>query len=170
MSTDYELERAGNENKLAFTLTVIFIVLILLTICTLGVRLLSRLIVSRPIPTQEIPPEGLPTDIPTAMPVNNFPVYFPIILSGTLPPSVPVPVPEQIWMVTKIINLGYELNGQRYDLATFQRIDSQETADAYCIDRGLEAPTIGTQYRLNTEGIFVPLDNSRPIQRFLKIQ
>jgi hypothetical protein len=100
------------------------------------------------------------------MPVNNFPIYLPVILVGS------VSVSEQIWKVTNINNLGYELDGQRYDLATFQHIDSQDTAEAYCIDRGLDTPEIGTQYRLNAEGIFVPLDesNADPIQRFLKIQ
>ena len=56
------------------------------------------------------------------------------MLGGTISYTVP----EQIWIVTSINNLGYELNGQRYDLATFQHIDSQETAEAYCIDRGLD--------------------------------
>ena len=84
--------------------------------------------------------------------------------------NIIINAPEQIWIVTSINNLGYELNGQRYDLATFQHIDSQETAEAYCIDRGVDAPEIGTQYSLNAEGVFIPLDNSYPIQRFLKIQ
>jgi len=124
--------------------------------------------VSRQTPTQVVPlaeiPTDIPTDIPTAMPVNNFPIYLPVILSGS--------VSEQIWKVTNINNLGYELDGQRYDLATFQRIDSQNTAEAYCIDRGWDIPEIGAEYLLNAEGIFVPLHepNADPIQRFLKIQ
>ena len=67
---------------------------------------------------------------------------------------------------------GYELAGQRYDLATFKHIDSQVTAEGYCIDRGLDIPDVGTEYLLNTEGIFVPLDSpaAHTTQRFLKIQ
>jgi len=168
MITENEPERDEIENSPAFTLAVIFIVLFLLTICTLGVKLLSLLMVSRQTTTQVVPlvdiPTDIPTDVPTAMPVNNFPIYFPVILVES------VSVSEQIWKVTNINNLGYELDGQRYDLATFQRIDSQDTAEAYCINRGWDTPAIGAEYWLNVEGIFTPLDNSHPIQRFLRIQ
>jgi len=170
MFIDDEPERDEIENSPALTLAVIFIVLALLTICTLGVRLLSRLMVSRQTPTQVVPlveiPTDIPTDIPMAMPVNNFPIYFPVILSGS------VTVSEPIWKVTKINNLGYELDGQHYDLATFMRVDSQDTAEAYCINRGWDIPEIGAEYLLNADGVFVPLHepNADPIQRFLKIQ
>ncbi|NTU50694.1 MAG: hypothetical protein HGA87_07480 [Desulfobulbaceae bacterium] len=52
MITENEPEQAEEENSPAFTLAVIFIVLFLLTICTLGVKLLSRLMVPRQTPTQ----------------------------------------------------------------------------------------------------------------------
>ena len=168
MITENEPERAEEENSPAVTLAVIFIVLFLLTICALGVKLLSQLMASRQTPTQVVSlvemPTVIPTDIPTAVPVNNYPIYLPIISSGS--------VSEQIWKVTNISSLGYELDGQRYDLATFRRIDSQDTAEAYCINRGWDIPEIGAEYWLNAEGIFVPLHESSadPIQRFLKIQ
>jgi len=168
MITENEPERAEEEISPAVTLAVIFIVLFLLTICAFGVKLLSQLMVSRQTTPQVVPvvdiPTNIPTDIPTAIPVNNFPIYLPIILSGS--------VSEQIWKVTNINRLGYELDGQRYDLATFQHIDSQDTAEAYCINRGWDIPEIGAEYWLNAEGIFVPLHESSadPIQRFLKIQ
>ena len=168
MIIENEPEQAEKENSPAFTLAVIFIVLFLLTICTLGVKLLSRLMVPRQTPTQVVPVVIMPTNIPTAMPVNYFSNYFPIVQDESI--SVSASLSEQIWIVTNINNLGYELDGQRYDLAIFMRVDSQDTAEAYCIDRGLDAPYIGTQYRFNAEGIFIPLDNSHPIQRFLKIQ
>lgn len=105
MLTDSEQERARNENRPAFTLAVIVIVLLLLTICTLGVRFLSRLMVSRPTPTQVVPlvdiPTDIPTDVPTAMPVKNFPIYFPIMQGG----NVIINAPEQIWIVTNITDL-----------------------------------------------------------------
>ena len=168
MITDNEPERVEKEKSPGFTCAVILIVLVLLTICTSGCMLLSRLVVSRQTPTQVVPSVDLPTDIPTAKPVNTIPTYFPIILVG----NVPVPVSEQIWRVTEINNLGYELGGQRYDLATFQRIDSLDTAEAYCIDRGLDAPEIGAEYWLNADGIFIPSNGpiARSIQRFLRIR
>jgi hypothetical protein len=168
MITEDKPEQAEKEISPAITCAVIFIVLGLLTVCIASVKLVSWLMASDQTPTQVVPLVDLPTDIPTAVPVHYFSTYFPIILVENVP--VTVSVSEQIWKVTKINNLGYELNGQRYDLATFQRIDSQDTAQAYCIDRGLDAPEIGAQYRLSAEGIFIPLDNSHPIQRFLKIQ
>jgi hypothetical protein len=170
MITENDPEPAEAENSPAVTLAVIFIVLFLLTICTLGVKLLSQLMVSRQTPTQVLPvvemPTDIPTDIATAMPVNNFSIYLPVILVGS------VSVSEQVWKVTNINNLGYELDGQRYDLATFQRVDSQDTAKGYCIDRGWDTPAIGAEYLLNAEGIFIPLNetNAHPIQRFLQIQ
>jgi hypothetical protein len=168
MITENEPERDEIEKSPLFTLAFIFIVLAFLTICTLGVKLLSRLMVPRQTPTQVVPlaelPTVIPTDIPTVVPVNNYPIYLPIISSGS------VSVSEQIWKVTNINSLGYELDGQRYDLATFQRVDSQDTAEAYCINRGWDIPEIGAEYWLNAEGIFTPLDNSHPIQRFLRIQ
>jgi hypothetical protein len=167
--TENEPEPDENEISPVVTLAVIFFVLFLLTICTLGVKLLSQLMVSRQTTPQVVPvvviPTNIPTDIPTAIPVNNFPIYLPVILVGS------GSVSEQIWKVTNINRLGYELDGQRYDLATFQHIDSQDTAEAYCINRGWDIPEIGAEYLLNAEGIFVPLHepNADPIQRFLKI-
>jgi hypothetical protein len=168
--TENEPEPAEKENSPAFTIAVIFIVLFLLTVCTLGVKLLSQLMVSRQTPTQVVPlaemPTYIPIDLPTAAPVNIYPIYLPVIPVGS------VSVSEQIWKVTNINSLGYELDGQRYDLATFRRIDSQDTAEAYCINRGWDIPEIGAEYWLNADGVFAPLHepNADPIQRFLKIK
>jgi hypothetical protein len=91
-----------------------------------------------------------------------------MILSGSI--SVSVSVSEQIWKVTKIKILGYELDGQRYDVAIFKRVDSQDTVKAYCMNRGWDTPDIGTEYLLKAGGIFVPLykSDAHPIQRFLR--
>ena len=89
MITENEPEGDETEISPAFTLVVIFIVLFLLSICTLGVKLLSQLMVPRQTPTQVVPladiPTNIPPDIPTAIPVNNYPIYLPIILSGSVP-------------------------------------------------------------------------------------
>jgi hypothetical protein len=134
--------------------------MLIMAICILGVMLRSRQMKSRQTPTPDIPVFA----VPSAMPDNNFPIYFPIIQVGS--------VDVQIWKVINIMSSGYELAGQRYDVATFMRLDSQVTAQAYCIDRGLDIPDVGTEYLLNAEGIFVPLGSpaAHPIQRFLKIQ
>jgi hypothetical protein len=167
MLNENEPETARNENGPILILGVIFIAVILMTICALSVLLLNRQKEPRPTPQQDIPVIFIPTaSLPTAMPVNHFPIRLPIILSGS------VSVSEQIWKVTKIKNLGYELGGQRYDLATFTRIDGQDIAQGYCINRGWDVPDIGTEYLLNAGGIFVPLyeSDAHPIQRFSKIQ
>jgi hypothetical protein len=64
------------------------------------------------------------------------------------------------------------LDGQHYDLATFTRLDDQNTQKGYCMNRGWDIPAIGAEYLLTAEGIFVPLyePDANPIQRFLMIQ
>jgi len=103
-----------------------------------------------------------PAVMPTAMQVSYFSIRLPIVLSGS----------EQIWKVTNITSLGYELGDQRYDLATFTRIDSQDTVQGYCINRGWNVPEKGTEYLLTAGGIFVPLyePEADPYQRFSMIQ
>ena len=71
MITENEPERDEIENSPAVTLAVIFIVLALLTICTLGVKLLSRLMAPRQTPTQVVPLADIPTDIPTVYTDGN---------------------------------------------------------------------------------------------------
>lgn len=144
---------------------VIFVAILLMAICVVSVMLLSEMKEPRPTPQQDIPVLLLPTEtLPTAMPANHYSISFPMIRSGS--------ASEQIWKVTKIDNLGYELSGQRYDLATFTRIDSQDTAQGYCINPGWDIPDIGTEYVLTAGSTFVPLQESEadPFQRFLKIQ
>jgi hypothetical protein len=123
----------------------------------------------RPTPQPNIPVKIIPTAV---MQANHFSIHLPVILlSKPEPMPVPVSVPEPIWKVTKIINLGYELGGQRYDLAAFTRIDDQATGQGYCINPGWAIPELGTEYLLNAEGIFVPVyePDAYPLQRFLKI-
>ena len=169
MLSENEPRSARYENWPSLLIGLLLILGILLTVCALSVLLLNRQKQPQSAPQPEIPVMLIPTAaMPKAMPVNYYSIRLPVILSGSGSTSVS----EQIWIVTNINNLGYELDGQRYDLAIFMRVDSQDTAEAYCIDRGLDAPDIGTQYRFNAEGIFIPLHepNADPIQRFLKIK
>jgi len=147
---------------------LLLIVGILVTACAISVLLLNRQKVSQSTPQQEIPVMSIPTaamppaGMPTAMQVSNFLIRLPIVLSGS----------EQIWKVTNITSLGYELDGQRYDLATFTRIDGQDTVQGYCINRGWNVPEKGTEYLLTSGNIFVPLyePDADPYQRFSMIQ
>jgi hypothetical protein len=102
----------------------------------------------------------------TATPTQFFLIRLPMISSES------IPVPEQAWEVTNIENLGYELDGKRRDLATFERIGSQETVQAYCMNPGWDSPAIGAKYLLNQDGIFVPLNEigAESLQRFSMIQ
>ena len=164
MTYDDEADQAEKEYGPAFFLAVIFIVLILITICVWAVMLLSRMMGPRQTPTPELPLVVPTTNIPTAMPIKYYSIYSPIILTGS--------ANQQTWVVIRVKNLGYEMDGQRYDLATFKRINSQDTAKAYCINRGWDVPAVGTEYMLSTEGIFIPVSESYadPLQRFLRIK
>ena len=169
MLSKYEPKYARIKNRPISTLGVIFIAVILVSICAWSVKFLIQQKEPRPTLQQDIPVILIPTaSLPAAMPANHFSIRLPIILSG----SRPVSVSEQIWKVTKIKNLGYELGGQRYDLATFKRVDSQDIVKAYCMNRGWDTPDIGTEYLLNAGGIFVPLQESdaHPFQSFLRIR
>ena len=163
MLIENELIPARIENRPVLIFSGLFIAVILVAICALSVMLLNELKKPYLAAQQDIPKESLSTAIPAA---NHFSISLPIVLSGS------VSVSEQIWKVTKIGLLEYELDGQKYDFATFTRIDDQDTAQGYCINRGWEIPDIGAEYLLNAEGIFVPLYelDTHPIQRFLKIQ
>jgi hypothetical protein len=154
------------------TLGVIIVALIIMGICAFVIFSLRQQLTPRPTPTPEIVMVNLPAEVQA----NDYTVRLPVVLSGSAPVSAPVPVPAavsgQIWKVTKIKKLGYEMDGRRYDVAIFKRVDSEETVKAYCINRGWETPDIGTEYLLNAGGIFVPLDerDADPFQRFLMIQ
>ncbi len=164
MWSENEPKFARNENRPILILGGIFVAVILVTICALSAMSLNLQKVPRGTPTQEI----LMVDIAAAMPANDYSVRLPVILTGYVSVSVPASVSEQIWKVTKIRSLGYEMDGRRYDLAIFKRVDSEETVKAYCINRGWDVPDIGTEYVLTAEGIFVPLyeRDAGPIQRF----
>ena len=168
MSNKYLSEWARNKNRAFSIFGLLFIAIVLLTIC-----IMSNLLPGFRMELSETPTREMTIlDIPTAIPASHFSISLPVILSPSGSVIAETVVQSQIWEVIKIRSLGYELDGQRYDLATFQRIDSQNTAEAYCIDRGWDIPEIGAEYLLNAEGIFVPLHepNADPIQRFLKIQ
>jgi len=162
MLSESELESVRNENRRVLILSVLFVAVLLVAICALSVMVLNQLKGPRPTPQQDIPAASLPI----VMPPTHFSISLPVILSGS------VSISEQIWKVSKIKLLGYELDGQHNDLATFTRIDGQDTVKGYCMNRGWDTPAIGTEYLLNAEGIFVPLNQSDadPLQRFLKIQ
>jgi hypothetical protein len=171
MLIENELESIRNENRLVFTLSVLFVAVLLVAICALSVMVLNQLKQLPPTAQQAtpgllMPTAGAPAPQPLAMPANLFLVRLPVIQTGS------VSLPEQIWRVSKIKNLGYELDGQRYDLATFTRPDSQNTLQGYCMNRGWDVPAIGAEYLLNAEGIFVPLyeTGANPLQRFSMIQ
>jgi hypothetical protein len=147
-------------------LGVMFIVLLLAAICAVSVMVMNELKQPRPTVQQDIPVLTSLVVLPDGIQANHYSTLLPVILSGS------VSVSGQIWKVTKINSLGYELDSQRYDLATFTSIDGQDIAQGYCINRGWDIPNIGIEYLLNAEGIFIPLTQSdaHPIQRFLRIQ
>ncbi len=157
-------------NRQFITLGVIIVAIIIMAICAFVILSLRRLTAPSPTPTPEI----VMVNIPAAVPANNYTVRLPAVLSGYVPVSGPASVPlsavvtEPVWIVMRINRLAYELDGRRYDLATFRRVDSEETVKAYCLNRGWERPDIGTEYLLNANGVFIPLNDSDvdPIQRF----
>ncbi len=166
MWSENEPKSARNENRPILILGGIFVAVILVTICALSAMSLNLQKVPRGTPTQEV----LTVDIPAAMPANYHSIRLPIMLSRSVPVSASGS--EQIWKVTKIKSLGYEMDDRRYDLAIFKRVDSEETVKAYCMNRGWDTPDIGTEYLLTAGGIFVPLDerDAGPFQRFLPLQ
>ena len=168
MFSENEPKSTSTKNGPAFILGVILLAVILLMMgCVLSFMLYNQLKEPSPTSQPDIPAIMIPAELlPTAMPANHFSIHLPMILSGS------VSISEQIWKVTKIKSLGYELDGQRYDLATFTRIDGQATAQGHCINPGWGIPELGTEYLLNAKGIFVPLyqPDAHPLQRFLKIR
>jgi len=165
---EYAPEPAKNDNQSTLILAAIFLAIILLTTFVLVALLLNRGAKSRQTPTQEFPLTFIPTTTPLpTMPGNRPSIRLPVILSG---PGTAVSA--NTWKVTKIESLGYKSGGQRSDLATFKRIDNQDSAQGYCINQGWPTPKIGAEYSLNPQGIFVPLQEPKahPIQRFQKIQ
>jgi hypothetical protein len=166
MWSETEAKAARVINRPLFTLGVIFVALILVMLCVLSGLSLNLQKLPRGTPTQEI----LMVDISTEMSTNDYSIRLPVILSGNV--SVSDYISEQIWIVTKIKSLGYEMDGRRYDLAIFNRVDSEETVKAYCINLGWDTPNIGAEYLLTAGDIFVPLYDRdvEPFQRFLKIQ
>jgi len=169
MLSENEPESTRIENGLILSLGVLFIAVSLVSICALSVMLLNQQRQPGPTPQQVNPVIFIPTAAPsTALPASYYSIRFPNVLSG----AGAAPVSEQIWTVTKIKYLGHELDGQRYDLATFMRVDSQDTVKAYCMNPGWDTPDIGAEYLLNAGGIFVPLQelDTDPLQRFLMIQ
>ena len=168
MSSEYEPQPARNNHKTVLFFGLLFLALILLISCILSVPLLGFNKQTIETPTHEV----LVMEIPTAIPASHFSVSFPLVLTNSGTVTVQTAVQSQIWIVIKTRSLGYELNGQRYDIAVFRRIDSQDTVKAYCIDRGLDRPDLGTEYLLNAVSVFVPLQapDAGLIQRFVMIQ
>jgi hypothetical protein len=170
MSNKYLSEWARNKNRAFSIFGLLFIAIVLLTIC-----IMSNLLPGFRMELSETPTREMTImDIPTAIPASHFSISLPVILSpsGSVSVMAETAVQSQIWEVIKIRSLGYELDGQRYDVAVFRRIDSQDTVKAYCIDRGRDTPDLGTEYLRNPDGIFVPLQESEAhsFQRFLIIQ
>lgn len=168
MLSENEAQSVRMRKGAVLILGVAVIVVILVSLCVWSVSLLTQKTVSRSAPLPSEPAIFLST----AMPANLFEVHLPLLSRSVsvTSPDLPRSAPEQIWEVTNVTNLGYEMDGQYYDLATFTRTDGQDTVIAYCINRGWNVPEIGTEYLLNAEGIFVPLYESDvdPIQRFLE--
>lgn len=149
-------------HKLLRILGMAFFVTLLIAICFLSALLLNQ-------PNEPLPPvqQEVPAVLPlTGPPVSLHFIYLPVARSA------PVSEPANIWEVTKIDPLGYALQGQRYDLATFTRTEDQIMVQGYCINRGWDVPLVGTDYWLNAEDTFVPVQEPArdPFQRFLKIQ
>jgi hypothetical protein len=166
MFNEYAPKSGRIEDRSVFTLGVILMAIILVMMCcVLSFMLYTQLKEPSPTLLPDIPVKTIPT---VAIPADPISMYLPVVLSG----SEPVSVPEQIWKVTNIIVQGYELDGHRYDLAAFTRIDGQATGQGYCINPGWDIPEPGTEYLLNEKGIFIPLyqSDAHPIQRFSKIR
>jgi hypothetical protein len=162
-------EPAKKDDRSILILGAIFLAIILLTVCVSAGLFVNRMNKSRQTPTPEFPVMYLPTATsPGEMPGNQLTIHLPIIRSK----AATTAAPNNVWIVTKIESLAYKSGSQRSDLATFKRIDNQESAQGYCIDRGLPTPKIGADYALNEKGIFIPLEEPKthPIQRFQKIQ
>ena len=168
MKTKYKPQGARNNNRTILFFGLLFIALILLITCVSSVPLLGFHKQTQETPNQEV----LLRKILTAIPTSHYSVSLPVILTNSGTVTALPAVQSQIWIVIKIKSLGYELNGQRYDIAVFRRVDSQDTVKAYCIDRGLDTPDLGTEYLLNTDRVFVPLRPQavHPIQRFEMIR
>lgn len=149
----------------------VFVTLLLCLICALTGSLLPGWIAGRPAPTPSIPVAAAPTATPTTLAPTAVPVLPPWPEVPTATQSGQI-LPGEVWEVIKIRELGYTLNGQRYDLARFRRLGGQDTLKGYCLDPGQSQPGIGTRYVLNERGIFVPLDGSyqASLQRFKLIQ
>lgn len=148
-----------------------FITLLLCLICALTGSLLPGWAASRPAPSPSVPVAIAPTATATRLEPTALPVLPPWPEFPTASPSGPF-LPGEVWEVIKLRELGYELNGQRYDLARFRRLGGQETAKGYCLDAGRSQPGLGARYVLNERGIFVPLDDpyGAQLQRFLLIR
>ncbi len=161
-------DQGRNENREVLIFGAIFIAIVLMTICVLSIVLLGPQKKSQEAPA----PKMLMIERPPAMQASRYLIRLPMVVSSSRSVVSQAVVQSQIWKVSKIKILGYELDGQRYDQAVFKRLDSQDTIKAYCINRGWDTPDIGTEYLLNTDGIFVPLQESDadPLQRFLRIQ
>jgi hypothetical protein len=176
MLTEDESRSSYIRSEPVFILGVVFLVFLLITICVLGFLLVNRMRQPSPVVQQDVPVILLPTaPLPTAAPVNYFFVRLPVILTEPRPQPVPEPVAvtvsDSIWRVTKVENLGYALNDQYYDLATFTRLDGLVTAQGYCINPEWDVPAVGVEYSLSAQGIFTPLYDppGDPLQRFSRI-
>jgi hypothetical protein len=140
----------------------IIILLLLLSVCAGSYILFARLRTPAATPTPAFPTSYLPaTNLATPTPIMKKLVRLPVVLSGQVP----------VWQVTKVKSLGYKIGNQRYDLATFTRLDNGSTAQGYCINRGWDVPKVGAPYLLTSQNIFVPLQERKPntMQRFQKI-
>ena len=171
MTYENEPGSARRETGPFFMLGVAFFLVILLTICcALGAALISRQRLPTPTLAEEMPVIIAPTvAVAPAITLINLPLIMaePESESGTGGAGG-----VEIWIVTKIKELGYEMGGQRYDLATFKRIDGLATVKAYCLNPGWNIPAVGTEYVLNADGVFVPVRDPAgyPLQRFAIIQ
>lgn len=161
-------ERARTKYWAVSILGFLLIVIVLMTTCIMSDLVPGFRMEPSETPTQEM----LIMDMPTAIPASYHSINLPVILSPSGSVIAEAAVQSQIWKVIKVRSLGYELNGERYDVAVFRRVDSQDTVKAYCIDRGWDTPDIGVEYLQNPDGIFVPLQgpDANPLQRFLIIQ
>lgn len=170
MSSNSEQRFSRYENERGLILGVIGVVIILMTICALSILLLNQRKASLS-KTQEPPLLFATEPAPKAIPPSNYFVRLPVILTAGGVVSAPAST-EQIWRVTRVKYLGYEIGGRRYDMATFQRLDTQDTVKAYCINPGWDTPSIGADYLLKADGVFVPVYEpaADPLQRFLMIK
>jgi hypothetical protein len=81
-------------------------------------------------------------------------------------------VAGSFWAVYQIVYQAYENEGYRYDVATFTNLETGETLTGHCAEPSWPSPPLGSTYKINQAGIFIPVaeDMHHPYQRFILLE